>query len=154
SDRSHPERREGSVATGTQSKDPVGVTMNVPVQSHGILRRRAAPPLPPGRSAQDDSRFCWFTAHKKSRPPDTTLRMTREEGLQTRPRLRLVSIIFALLSLVTARGDEVSFQRDVWPIFKRHCVGCHSEQKTKGKLRLDDVAALRKGGKTGPLFVA
>jgi hypothetical protein len=48
----------------------------------------------------------------------------------------------------------VSFQHEVWPIFKRHCIGCHSEQKKKGGLRLDDVAALLKGGKTGPLFVA
>jgi hypothetical protein len=51
-------------------------------------------------------------------------------------------LIFSLLGALYARADEVSFQHDVWPIFKRHCVGCHSAQKTKGRLRLDDVAAL------------
>ena len=53
-----------------------------------------------------------------------------------------------------ARAADVSFQNDIWPIFKRHCVGCHSEAKAKGGLRLDDTAALRKGGKHGALFVA
>ncbi|MBI3876599.1 MAG: hypothetical protein HY300_11735 [Verrucomicrobia bacterium] len=64
-------------------------------------------------------------------------------------------IAFAfLLCGLPARAAGVSYQRDVWPIFKRHCLGCHSEQKTKGGLRLDDVAALKKGGKSGPLFIA
>ena len=68
--------------------------------------------------------------------------------------MRRLFIILGLLWGARASAAEVSFQREVWPIFKRHCVGCHSEQKTKGRLRLDDVAALLKGGKTGPLFVA
>jgi WD40 repeat protein len=49
---------------------------------------------------------------------------------------------------------DVSYQRDVWPIFKRHCLGCHTEGKAKGGLRLDDIAALKKGGKHGALFVS
>jgi WD40 repeat protein len=58
-----------------------------------------------------------------------------------------------LFCVAKASGADVSFQRDIWPIFKRHCVGCHCETKAKGHLRMDDVAALLKGGKTGPLFV-
>src|SRR3954454_19573291 len=72
--------------------------------------------------------------------------------------MRSLPLIVVLLLLVLvappAGADDVSFQHDVWPIFKRHCIGCHSAQKTKGRLRMDDVAALLKGGKTGPLFVA
>src|SRR6187402_1285484 len=68
--------------------------------------------------------------------------------------MRRIAFILALLWTADLAAKEVSFQRDVWPIFKRHCVGCHSAQKTKGKLRMDEVAALLKGGKTGPLFVA
>lgn len=64
------------------------------------------------------------------------------------------AIILGLLWGAHASAAEVSFQREVWPIFKSHCIGCHSAQKTKGQLRLDDVASLLKGGKTGPLFVA
>ena len=68
--------------------------------------------------------------------------------------MRRLAIALAIFCAASAGGAEVSFQRDVWPIFKRHCAGCHNEQKNKGKLRLDDVALLLKGGKTGPLFVA
>lgn len=68
------------------------------------------------------------------------------------PWLKIVFVF--LLCGLPARAVDVSYQRDVWPVFRRHCVGCHSEQKVKGGLRLDDVAALKKGGKSGPLFVA
>ncbi|EDY17966.1 Planctomycete cytochrome C [Chthoniobacter flavus Ellin428] len=67
--------------------------------------------------------------------------------------MRRLTLILGLFWAVHASGADVSFQREVWPIFKRHCIGCHSEQKKKGGLRLDDVAALLKGGKSGPLFV-
>lgn len=67
--------------------------------------------------------------------------------------MRRLVIILASLIVVTASGADVSFQRDIWPVFKRHCVGCHSEKKSKGDLRMDDLAALLKGGKTGPLYV-
>src|SRR6266446_4627320 len=40
--RSHPERSEGSFATGAQSKDPMSITTDVPRQFHGILRLRSA----------------------------------------------------------------------------------------------------------------
>jgi WD40 repeat protein len=66
--------------------------------------------------------------------------------------MRRFAFIVASLITATASGEDVSFQRDIWPVFKRHCVGCHNEKKSKGDLRMDDVAALLKGGKTGPLF--
>jgi len=49
--RGHPERSEGSFATGAQSKDPVSFTMDVPRHFHEILRLRyarvsASAPLP------------------------------------------------------------------------------------------------------------
>ena len=69
-------------------------------------------------------------------------------------RLRDFLFFGTVLFVTGAHAEEVSFQRDVWPIFKRHCLGCHSEKKDKGGLRMDDVAALLKGGKTGPLYVA
>ena len=59
-----------------------------------------------------------------------------------------------LLCGFPARAADVSYQRDVWPIFKRHCLGCHTDGKAKGGLRLDDIAALKKGGKHGALFVS
>jgi WD40 repeat protein len=57
------------------------------------------------------------------------------------------------LGLCSVQAAEVSFEREVWPIFKRHCVGCHCAQKDKGGLRMDEAARLLKGGKTGELLV-
>lgn len=82
-------------------------------------------------------------------------------GALKQPRIYHVALMKNRLLFLAAAGvatalpaQEVSFERDVWPIFKRHCVGCHSEKKEKGGLRMDDMAALIKGGKTGPLWVA
>ncbi len=46
-------------------------------------------------------------------------------------------------------------QRLLWedvaqPIFEERCNSCHNEGKAKGKLRLDSLAAILKGGETGP----
>jgi len=51
-------------------------------------------------------------------------------------------------------AEKVSYRNDVQPILKRHCWGCHSSTKPKGKLSLDTVADMRKGGRNGPLFEA
>ncbi len=66
---------------------------------------------------------------------------------------RLCILLFVSCAGFVSAAD-ISYHREVWPIFKRHCVGCHSAQKSKGGLRLDDVAAVQKGGETGPLFVS
>lgn len=51
-----------------------------------------------------------------------------------------------------AAAARVSFHRDVRPILERHCLGCHAGAKPKGKLSLESVAAMRKGGRNGPIF--
>lgn len=66
----------------------------------------------------------------------------------------MVCLLLVLLGVAPSRAATVSYERDVWPIFKRHCLGCHTDGKAKGGLRLDDIAALKKGGKHGALFVA
>jgi len=40
------------------------------------------------------------------------------------------------------------------PILEAHCVSCHGAKKVKGKLRMDSLEALKKGGSEGPAFVA
>jgi hypothetical protein len=42
----------------------------------------------------------------------------------------------------------------VHPILQRRCVACHGPEKQKGELRLDTLAALRRGGQDGPVLVA
>lgn len=48
---------------------------------------------------------------------------------------------------------EVSYRQHVWPVLKRHCWGCHSGGDAQGKLKLDSVTDMLKGGAGGPLFV-
>jgi hypothetical protein len=48
-----------------------------------------------------------------------------------------------------AQEAAVDFVRDVRPIFREHCVSCHSAAKKKGNFRLDSRAAAMKGGMAG-----
>ncbi|AMV28311.1 Planctomycete cytochrome C [Gemmata sp. SH-PL17] len=43
----------------------------------------------------------------------------------------------------------VDFERDVKPIFAKHCVSCHGAEKSKGGLRLDRKADALQGGDSG-----
>ena len=47
------------------------------------------------------------------------------------------------------------FEKSVRPLFEAHCLECHSaaKGKTKGGLALDNAAATRKGGDSGPAIV-
>ena len=48
--------------------------------------------------------------------------------------------------------QKISYRRDVWPIFRRHCWGCHSGGDAKGGLSVDTVADMLQGGDSGALF--
>jgi mono/diheme cytochrome c family protein len=43
----------------------------------------------------------------------------------------------------------VTYAADIKPIFDTSCVKCHGEQKPKGKLRLDNLEGILKGGEDG-----
>lgn len=49
---------------------------------------------------------------------------------------------------------KVSYYRDIWPIVRRECQGCHQPAKKLGGLSLTTHAGLLKGGKAGRGFVA
>ena len=51
-----------------------------------------------------------------------------------------------------AAEESVSYYKDIVPIFKRSCTGCHHPGKLKGELDLTTFEALRKGGKHGASF--
>lgn len=46
------------------------------------------------------------------------------------------------------------FQHVVQPIFEQKCVSCHNPEKRKGQLDLTAIAGLKKGGKSGALFIS
>jgi mono/diheme cytochrome c family protein len=44
---------------------------------------------------------------------------------------------------------DLTFVKDIQPIFQKSCVKCHGPEKQKGKLRLDTLEATMKGGESG-----
>lgn len=48
----------------------------------------------------------------------------------------------------------VTYATDIKPIFDASCVKCHGEQKPKGKLRLDNLEGILKGGQDGKVVEA
>lgn len=49
-------------------------------------------------------------------------------------------------------AEEPSFNRDVLPVFQKHCAVCHSEPLKAGGLLLGNYAELMKGGAGGPVI--
>lgn len=41
---------------------------------------------------------------------------------------------------------DVTYEKDIKPIFNKSCIGCHGAEKQKAKMRLDSLAAALKGG--------
>lgn len=48
-----------------------------------------------------------------------------------------------------AGKKDVTFEKDIKPLFERSCFKCHGAEKQKGKLRLDSLEATLKGGENG-----
>lgn len=55
---------------------------------------------------------------------------------------------------VPAGAEPLVFKDVVLPILTEHCVECHGTEKQKGKLRLDSLEELMKGGENGATVVA
>jgi len=57
------------------------------------------------------------------------------------------------LALQDSAAEPVSFQRQVLPILREHCQGCHQPAKAKGELDLTSFAALAVGGGEGSAII-
>jgi len=53
-----------------------------------------------------------------------------------------------------ADKQGVTFAADIKPLFDNSCTKCHSGDKPKGRLKLDTLAGVLKGGKEGKVLVA
>jgi len=51
-------------------------------------------------------------------------------------------------------AEELSYEKDIQPIFNVHCVECHSAEKREARLDLSTLAGIVKGGKSGPVIRA
>jgi len=49
--------------------------------------------------------------------------------------------------------EAVAYTDIIQPLLQTKCYGCHGKNKQKGKLRMDDILRLMKGGKDGPVIV-
>jgi mono/diheme cytochrome c family protein len=48
--------------------------------------------------------------------------------------------------------NEVTFAKDIQPLFQKSCVECHGPNKSKGKIRLDTLELALKGGSKGKIL--
>lgn len=55
--------------------------------------------------------------------------------------------------LPPAAKKDVTFAKDIKPLFEKSCFKCHGEEKQKAKLRLDSAEAVRKGSENGEVIV-
>ena len=73
--------------------------------------------------------------------------------------MRTIGIILGLGLLVVSAASAqektraASFSKDVMPILKASCAKCHASGGAKGGIDLSSYAAMKKGGKGGPVFV-
>ncbi|MFM7149373.1 MAG: c-type cytochrome domain-containing protein, partial [Gemmataceae bacterium] len=91
--------------------------------------------------------------------------------MDTRKRIVLCSLVGALLTLsstlpstglaesqkeksISFTGEQIRFyEKEVVPLLKENCYKCHAGSKIRGGLRLDNRAAILKGGDLGPAVV-
>src|SRR5437879_3900030 len=48
-----------------------------------------------------------------------------------------------------AEKKDVTYNADIKPLLEKSCVKCHGAEKPKGKLRLDSLEGILKGGEDG-----
>ncbi len=70
------------------------------------------------------------------------------------PRFALpVAAVLALAPVAKADPARPTFDDDVLPVLRQHCLNCHGNDKQKGDLNLATYAALQKGGAGGAVVV-
>ena len=64
--------------------------------------------------------------------------------------MRILPIIFGLLALLPTHGAKLDFHRNVAPILREYCAGCHNEVDWEGEFAMETYKSLMKGGENGP----
>jgi hypothetical protein len=65
-----------------------------------------------------------------------------------------VCSVVALLGGGHVLAAEPDFAKDVLPVFRKHCNGCHNTREREGGLVLEDFARALQGGESGSVLVA
>jgi WD40 repeat protein len=74
-------------------------------------------------------------------------------GLYVFAQLSCLGFAVAANAAAPAQDPPVSYNSAVSDILLAKCVGCHNRADLKGKLSLEDVAGILKGGRRGPALV-
>jgi hypothetical protein len=68
------------------------------------------------------------------------------------------SIVAADLDLTklppASTKKDLTYAKEIKPLFEKTCFKCHGAEKQKGKLRLDSLEAVKKGGENGEVIIA
>ena len=78
--------------------------------------------------------------------------LTHGSDYLTKPFYKILSIDTAestAIKPVANVQEAIAYNDIIQPILKTRCYSCHNENKQKGKLRMDDIDRLMKGGKDG-----
>ena len=81
-------------------------------------------------------------------PPTNSL-MPLVSHLRIAPLLALVALMTTGVELRAAQ--KITYDNDVVPILRQHCVVCHQAGESKGGLALDSFASLMEGGGSGEI---
>jgi hypothetical protein len=68
--------------------------------------------------------------------------------------LRLFCFVLAFFATAALSAAEPDFAKDVQPVFRKYCNGCHNAKEKEGGLVLEDFAHALQGGDSGAAIVA
>ena len=80
--------------------------------------------------------------------------LVHEEGFPFKPNKVAAPKKEETPRVVTTSQKRDDYTQVIRPILEAHCVECHGAKKVKGKLRMDTLEGLKKGGSEGSAFVA
>ena len=92
---------------------------------------------------------------RKQRLPNKSMHFRFNTGLAGKFSVVWIRVAFCcFLGERVCLGAEVpvSYYKEIVPLLKRSCTGCHHPGKLKGELDLTSYSAFQKGGKHGPSF--
>jgi mono/diheme cytochrome c family protein len=68
--------------------------------------------------------------------------------------VRWLLLVFLVGSSPAAADEPATFEKDVKPVFKKHCVSCHNPDRPRGELDLSSFAGVMAGGVSGKAATA
>jgi hypothetical protein len=93
------------------------------------------------------------STQQSPRGADSCLRWSGARAWRPSNLLRSFGILLGLMASFTACA-AADYVADVQPMLRARCYACHGALKQQAKLRLDTVAAMLRGGKSGPAILA